>query len=127
MDTKQIKEKQTEIALLITDIAMQMDKISYERTKGLIQMLEKKMGNCFDEMVQMRAGHEELIAAAAEVISRYSNPKWIPVSKRWPTVGNDYIVTYDSGTVGYEMLSVNERNKNIVAWMPLPEPWKEKK
>lgn len=57
--------------------------------------------------------------------------KWIPVSERLPEIGEVVLLTiHEIGWNGCEYDSVvsgvYSSNKNhILAWMPLPEPWKE--
>ena len=71
----------------------------------------------------------------------YSNPeqpKWIPVSKELPEKGGDYLVTI-SFDIGAEepvrevykgffcALSQKwlNRDEDVIAWMPLPKPYRE--
>lgn len=61
--------------------------------------------------------------------------KWIPTSERLPDVSGDYLVTYDSGivdisgfyqetkTFDYFISSNCIPCLNVIAWMPLPEPY----
>lgn len=64
--------------------------------------------------------------------------RWIPVSERLPEDGIDVLVTDDSGgyaTIGIDCMYTKkysgERDwfeaQRVTAWMPLPEPYKEKK
>ena len=76
-----------------------------------------------------------------EIIEALSNSdedcRWIPVSKKYPDKsGNDkpkeYLVCYEWGEIYIERLYFTEEgepffsgmNLGIVAWMPLPEPYK---
>ena len=69
--------------------------------------------------------------------------EWIPVSERMPEPEKDVLVCYkvrgtryvsigglfgDGQFHGYddEYLSPEGRTRKAIAWMPLPEPWKEK-
>lgn len=60
-------------------------------------------------------------------------PRWIPVAERLPNKSGRYLVSYESGYVGmvryYESVSKwgCTTTERIVAWMPLPEPYKEDK
>ncbi len=71
-------------------------------------------------------------------------PQWIPCSERLPTESDDYFCTYGSLSGWFVDISIYEAEKkefgfysenehgeevwhpvtNVVAWMPLPEPYK---
>jgi len=58
-------------------------------------------------------------------------PHWIPVTERLPEEDGTYIVCLEDGSVfeyGYITNWYDDAweycKKDIVAWMPLPEPWK---
>lgn len=63
-------------------------------------------------------------------------PRWIPTSERYPSPDNEYklfLVTDDKGKVSVQefYLSLDEEPQpyfsgmtNVVAWMPLPKPYK---
>lgn len=63
-------------------------------------------------------------------------PKWIPVSERYPQIEDEYkyfLVTDEKGKVSVQefFLSLDEEPQpyfsgmiNVIAWMPLPEPYK---
>lgn len=50
--------------------------------------------------------------------------RWIPVTERLPKEGQVVVVQYNDGD--YDMLKFPTayRRCDIVAWMPIPEPWK---
>lgn len=71
---------------------------------------------------------------------------WIPVSEGLPKAGVRYQVTFESGEVGYadfrnkiflpdgtiqenvwECEQYYEEDGKVIAWMPLPEPYKDEK
>ena len=72
----------------------------------------------------------EALMAEGEIYDiEYS--KWIPVSERLPEEQGWYLVTIKSGdnyyldTDIYNTLYKNGfRTQNVIAWMPLPEPYK---
>ena len=57
------------------------------------------------------------------------NPqKWIPVSERLPDDGETYLICTDEGyiaTIMYDRSMGWLLGANIIAYMPLPEPFKE--
>lgn len=58
--------------------------------------------------------------------SAQPEPKWIPVTERLPKENGDYLVTGRKGAVNKRKYEDGRWYGNwaIVAWMPLPEPWK---
>ena len=59
--------------------------------------------------------------------------KWIPVSERYPTdVNKEYLVCYEDGVITIEFLFLDgdghpffsEMELGVIAWMPLPLPYK---
>ncbi len=69
----------------------------------------------------------------AKIAIALQSQKWIPCSKRLPEDNTDVIVCFYSGTVtemrywgnGIFQGIYEHTTKVIVAWMPLPEPYKE--
>ena len=78
--------------------------------------------------------------------SAHPEPRWIPVTERLPESGIRYQVTFESGEVGYadfrnkiffydgsakenvwETERYCEDDGEVIAWMPLPEPYREEK
>lgn len=68
----------------------------------------------------------------AEEIGELAKPKWIPCSEKMPEDNTDVIVCFYSETVtemrywgnGIFQGIYEHTAKTIVAWMPLPEPYK---
>ncbi len=68
----------------------------------------------------------------AEEIGELAKPKWIPCSEKMPEDNTNVIVCFYSGTVtemrywgnGIFQGIYEHTAKTIVAWMPLPEPYK---
>ena len=83
---------------------------------------------------------KNLLSEAMEKLARYEDAEekdrvgqWIPCSERLPEDNTDVIVCFYSGTVtemrywgnGIFQGIYEHTTKVIVAWMPLPEPYKE--
>ena len=68
----------------------------------------------------------------AEEIGELAKPKWIPCSEKMPEDNTNVIVCFYSGTVtemrywgnGIFQGIYEHTAKTIVAWMPLPKPYK---
>ena len=60
-------------------------------------------------------------------------PGWIPCKERLPEESGEYYITIDYGSIHSTDLSWfypkdqtwSYKNANVIAWMPLPEPYKE--
>lgn len=79
-----------------------------------------------------------------ESLDKFIVPRWIPCSERLPTESDDYLCTYGSLSGWFVDISIYETEKkefgfysdnergeevwhpvtNVVAWMPLPDPWR---
>ena len=77
---------------------------------------------------------ENTVEAIEMGIHALEETKWIPCSEKMPEDNTDVIVCFYSGTVtemrywgnGIFQGIYEHTAKTIVAWMPLPEPYKEK-
>ena len=73
---------------------------------------------------------KEAVEIATEALSSSGKPnKWIPVSERLPEKDKDYLCCDDMGQmdVGYFSQTCwccNAYMYDVIAWMPLPEPYK---
>ena len=88
---------------------------------------------------------QQAVDALYDLPSAQRNPRWIPCEERTPKIDmsyphhEDYLVQYESG--GMDVASWSNVNRfwtdhvtepywncvqfaKVVAWMPLPEPWK---
>lgn len=59
-----------------------------------------------------------------------NQPQWIPVTERLPDKMGSYITTIDCGKYGFatgQRYFFNDEigwnDKDVIAWMPLPEPY----
>lgn len=54
-------------------------------------------------------------------------PRWIPVSERLPDKNGRYLVTVKQGYITFgTWVDVAENWAQVTAWMPLPQPYKER-
>ena len=89
---------------------------------------KKKSLNLLEKVVK---GELEEIRAEGENFVKPKTGEWVPVTERLPENGGRYLVSYSSGYVAtayyYELgLKWNSATtERIIAWMPLPEPYKE--
>ncbi len=80
---------------------------------------------------------KEAVEVVTDLCIKKEPSAWIPVSKRLPEESGDYLVTNKwkgrcSGDVYIEINIAEYRKKlkkwdcvDVIAWMPLPEPYKE--
>ena len=72
-----------------------------------------------------------------EEISKYEPPVWTRITDRLPESGKDVLFCDIDGDIylghynlqqryWWEANGWSDRVKNVIAWMPLPEPYKEK-
>lgn len=61
-----------------------------------------------------------------EMPSAEPEQRWIPVTERLPKENGDYLVTGRHGAVNKRKYEDKRWYGNwaVIAWMPLPEPWK---
>ena len=78
--------------------------------------------------------HEQLAEWLEELKKLTEKAKWIPCSERLPEDNTDVIVCFYSGIVtemrywgnGIFQGTFKRKAETIAAWMPLPEPYKER-
>lgn len=86
-----------------------------------------------DVLANRPTERDSLIVAVQLAFEALSEPHWIPVTEGLPKKCNTtYLATVDYGEHG---MAVGQRfffgdnigwnDKSVVAWMPLPEPYKE--
>ena len=96
-------------------------------------MREKIIDLLYAENVRSDCGIERL----ADEICAINPAKWIPVSERFPEEGKQVLVCDDGGFIytaegktrsdgewqWYESVEYRPMG-DVMAWMPLPEPWR---
>lgn len=86
-----------------------------------------------DVLAKRPTERDALIVAVRKAFDALdAKPQWIPVTERLPEDGGYYIVTENISEdgdkrVGFTWYSFHgwEWGTKPIAWMPLPEPWKE--
>lgn len=96
---------------------------------------------------KLAQSYEHTICTMSQAIAEYSEKRWIPCSERLPERTSEkqkrgwYLTTNGYGSVGvtkYEFEANSfgyigwgeghrQADIKIIAWMPLPKPWKEEK
>jgi len=87
-------------------------------------------------VTEITIGDEDIKAFKMAIKALEQEPRWIPVSERYPKIENEYkyfLVTDDKGKVSVQefFISLDEESQpyfsgmvNVIAWMPLPKPYK---
>lgn len=105
----------------------------------LIAYIEEKSGmnvpGWLQEVIMSCPAAVDALEEAYENGKRDAEPKWIPCSERLPKLNQICIVTDETRRCAYEYSlhyeTYDDENgwtylgHRIIAWMPLPEPWKE--
>ena len=104
-----------------------------------MQELEKILEEIDIKIAGSMGKKREGILEAREIIRKHMNDGWIPVEKAQPEEDGFYIATMDGEIVGQEETFVGlaefengkwiddeEDYKCVIAWRPLPEPYKPK-
>ena len=101
------------------NVTWNRDSLNFYRSDALIAHFER------DSII----GFVEDLGDGMNIQTEYT---WIPVSEKLPDIHNytkQYLVTLDDGTICIDMFTeTNGRSwwicENVVAWMPLPEAYK---
>ena len=93
-------------------------------------------GHIYDEYYNKSVAYEDAISIVDEVAQEYNNG-WIPCSERLPKEATVYEVTEEIFINSKKQYIVEHRlfgtegewlcpsNRKVIAWQPLPEPYKE--
>ena len=98
-----------------------------------VTILRNEQPHCGDKIAFSEAEKYEALNMAIEALEQ-DRPKWIPVSERLPEIQNysdNYLVTLKRGGVHIAMFTECDGKHwwtydDVEAWMPLPEPYKER-
>lgn len=87
-----------------------------------------------DDITEIRGTTYMEIVGRVERLEGQTTQEWIPISEQEPTTGEHVLVTIKWSEQDYEATELDygvEKNKkdpaNIIAWMPLPIPYREGK
>ena len=73
--------------------------------------------------------HEQLVEWLRELKARREADRWIPVSERLPDTDGYYLVSLGDGQImvahSSGIIENHDFEPKILAWKPLPEPYKE--
>lgn len=111
----------------------QADHIADDSKKATQPELAQNLHTTCTDTISRQAAIDEIrrcrfVVDAIEKISKLPSVQpeqpWIPVSEK-PIEKGLMFVTYNDGDVDLLKQPTAYRRSDIVAWMPLPEPWKE--
>lgn len=117
MNKDEIKEAINGLVHLKPMMQRQLIRINYE---GLGRSDAEELGRHFD--------------LAIKALQAQLNGEWIPVQEKCPNAEGLYNVTLNNGGVSIARWIIDDYNGDnfwigtdyeVVAWMPLPEPWKK--
>ena len=120
-----------------------VDKIN-ERQRELIYCLgfENDMVKIMDIaksiVIAMPPAQPEILACGNGELNAQPELRWIPVSERLPDVDGEYLITkkcfgwdckeyYESDIAWYGKKGGWHKADEVIAWMPLPEPYSERR
>lgn len=123
------KDYESPITVQIRKIAEQIEE---QRENELTLKISEQMGVNIDKAEltralaydrdQYRRGYEDGWRARSKKV-----PQWVSISEKLPDVSQRYLVytKYDEVMTDFFMGDEFMQGEDIIAWMPLPEPYKE--
>lgn len=105
-----------------------------ERAIDLCHAIDQYL--CAGNPIWDTAEIHDAMSMAIEALNEEKTGKWIPCSERLPNYGHNMLMCRKDGTVGegcyhsiigeWSQFRWNVNGvKDVIAWMPLPEPYKE--
>ena len=94
------------------------------------------MNNTIKNLKELKSFHNGSYGADIDkAIKVLEQTMWIPVSERLPVMNGNYLVTVEANdgtaSIKYQMVDHygpkwlhEEKTQKVIAWMPLPEPYK---
>lgn len=82
------------------------------------------------EIEKLLSVQPEVLACGSGELNAQSEQRWIPVSERLPEERQEILATTTDNAWGDVVIIrtyYKEMHKSVIAWMPLPEPWKGEK
>ena len=104
------------------------------RTNSLVMIVNGDSQEEREACLECALEHEQLADWLTELQERREADRWIPVSERLPEESLNSVIGWDSYRErcvfvqyidGHFQITGNDESFNIVAWKPLPKPYKE--
>lgn len=98
-------------------------------------MDDAKIGDNDEDYESLDDIKEQYIEIVKGMVSVKPEIKWIPVSEKLPNRGDTVIATFQSPVTGMPFVATTHivrepkevvKDSNIIAWMPIMKPYKEK-
>lgn len=100
--------------------------VTFGEDRPLFEKEENECKKCAEEHRQLAAWLTELKQLREQMSSSEKSNKWIPISKEVPEESGYYLTTtmFNQVYCDYWNGVTFERSETVIAWMPLPLPWK---
>ena len=124
--------KESDVIKIACQLPYVVNSAFFDAVKALPSAEQKT--KCIAQIRIDRDDLEDLVNKKVnEIVNMMSETKtgeWIPVSERLPDEDGEYMVTQKNGSVGRYVFNRNGNSAEYfkrcaLAWMPLPEPYRE--